>query len=230
MFNINKYVTKPIYLALLISIISACGSDNNYRIVLGTTNVLIQLTELQYQLPFTVQVTDTSGNAAPNASVRISLKNLQYFKGGYVGIDTNADTINDKWAGSYTVICDAEDANNNGTIDTGEDINGNGRLDPTNPATISAHPSETPTIDASTSTITTDDSGFGYFVLTYPKSEALWVRLQLTATALSSDAINAEIYEFTLPVLASDISDINISPPGGTASRYGSSVNCTDAL
>ena len=199
-----------------------CGStEDASRIVLGTGNSISELNELQYQLPFNVQVTDNDGNPAENTVVTIKLRNLQYNKGSY-------QATADGWNPVYSATCDAEDVNNNGVLEAGEDINGNGRLDPTNPATISAHPNETPTFDPITGTIITDENGFGYFSITYPQSEALWVRVRLTASAEVSGTEATEVFEHTLFVLVDDLADTSVSPPGGRESKYGVADNCSD--
>ena len=214
---------KKILIAFLCLIMMACGSSEEEasRIVLGTGNSISELNELQYQLPFNVQVTDNDGNPAEGTEVSIKLRSVQYHKGSYqVG--------GDGWVPVYSVSCDAEDVNNNGVLEAGEDINNNGRLDPTNPATISAHPDETPTYNPLTGNIVTDENGFGYFSITYPQSEAVWVTVRLTATAAVSGTEATEVFEHTLFVLESDVSNTSISPPGGVESKYGVAALCTD--
>lgn len=203
--------------------LNACGTDEGgaSRIVLGTGNVIEEFNDLQYRLPFNVQVTDNDANPAANTKVTVSVKSVQYFKGQYVA-------GSESWGAVYSATCAAEDTNNNGVLDAGEDINNNGRLEPTNPATITAHSTESPTYDPVTRSITTDENGFGYFALTYPQSEALWVTVQLTATAAVSGTENDEVFEHTLFVRVSDLDDISISPPGGTRSKYGVAGVCTD--
>ncbi len=226
-----KFCFKTCIFILSIFIIG-CGSDGEdaTRITLGTSNNLLIPNTLQYQAPFVVQVTDKDGNPAPNTAVTITLRPLQYFKGRYNAIDSDSDGTVDQWSPTYSTTCNAEDTNNNGVLETGEDINVNGLLEPTNPATITPHPTEIPTVISGTGKLTTDSSGFGYFVITYPNSEALWVNLRLTATAAVSGTESAETYDFTLSVSSDDVSDLTIDPPGGRNSRYGTSINCNDAL
>lgn len=228
----HHHFISSLFVCTLSFVLAACGSseEDASRITLGAADTLLTLNPLQYQQAFVVQVTDENMNPAPFTKVTITARTLQYFKGQYVPFDSDGDGTADRWAASYSAICSAEDSNNNGVLDAGEDINNNGFLEPTNPITISAHPSETPTIISGTGELVTDNSGFGYFVATYPKSEALWTRVRLTATADVSGTENTENYSFTLFVLVEDISDLLTSPPGGTRSRYGTSANCTDDL
>lgn len=227
-------IANPVKKAVLISFLAiltiSCGSDENiYRVVLGTTNILSKSSSgLQYQMPFVVQITNIEGTPASNVVVEFSVAPTKYHKGYYQATDLSnpADAIPDEWRGVYTASCDIEDVNINGRLDTGEDINGNGVLDPTNPATISAHPTLTPTINNISGFIQTDENGFGYFVMSYPPSEALWVDIKLTAIAAGNS--EPEIYQTTLPVLSTDIADLGISPPGGVIGKYGNANVCTD--
>ena len=196
---------------------------------MGTTNVLVSSAgDLQYQLPFTVQVTSTEGTPAPFVAVSFTARPTSYQKGYYQAIDTDVPTDGtpDEWQATYTATCNVEDSNYNGLIDSGEDINGNYVLDPTNPATVSSHPTLTPTIENIDGRLVTDEDGFGYFVLTYPPSEAYWVSIRLIATAPNNS--QREIYDLTLPALDADLSNIDISPPGGINGKYGAASVCTD--
>ena len=59
-----KYILKiSVITSLLLSLV-ACGESDvgASRIVLGTGNTVFELNELQYQLPFNVQVTEVDGN------------------------------------------------------------------------------------------------------------------------------------------------------------------------
>jgi len=206
---------------IIVSIVTACGSDENEvgRVVVGRSNVLFSLNELQYQDPYVVQVSDVDGNAIANVSVTVSLKNISYNKGTYQRTESG-------WTGFITATCSAEDINNNGFIEPGEDINNNARLDPTNAATITAHPELEPTFQAGTNSIVTDESGFGYFSITYPKSESLWSRIEVKVNASIKGTEQDAFFTQTLLVLDEDISDETIDPPGGVVSSYGQSADC----
>ena len=212
-----KKIYLPFILLTLLGL-QACGSEDEgaTRIVIGTASVIHELTDTQYQKPYVVQVTDIDGNASPNTRVTITMKNLAYALGFYT---PGADS----WVilpANYAV-CAAEDINNNGVLDAGEDKNLNGVLDPTNAASISAHPDETPTLEAGFNSVITDESGFAYFALTYPKSEANWNIVEITASAKVTGSENTAKLAVTLPVLITDLEDITIDPPGGEESTYG---------
>ena len=214
---------KLICIVLPLLIVTACGSNEDAaRIVIGSSNTITELNSLQYQSSYVVQVTDTDGSSAPSTRVKISLKSILYNKGQY-------QTTGSGWVAIIAIECAVEDVNNNGVLDAGEDINGNGRLDPTNAATIGAHPSLQPTVTPGTNSIVTDESGFGYFSLIYPKSEANWTGLEIAVTAKVSGTEKAAVIAETLPVLLVDVSDETVAPPGGVESTYGVASICSDA-
>lgn len=227
--TINKLVT----LVFITCMVSACSEDTtNSRIVIGNGFNTFVLNELQYQNPFVVQVTKPDGGPAAGARVNLSLRPVSYRKGFYeaTDIDVPMDGIPDEWQLNIQATCPSEDTNQNGILDTGEDGgtngNGNGVLDPANSATISEHPSEKPTITPGTNQLVTDSTGFGYFSLTYPKSEGSWSTVLLTATLEGGGPGNTQSDTINLPVIIADIDDPNVSPPGGTIGAYGSSNNC----
>ena len=218
----RHYLLLPLYLTASL-LLTSCGNDEEAtRIVLGRTNLLHVLNELQYQDPFVVQTTDRNGNAVPYQQLKLSIRNVSYIKGYYQA------NVDDEWEANQRVECAAEDANNNGVLDAGEDFNGNGTLEPTNPATIGIHPELVPTVDVSTGELVTDDQGFGYFTITYPKSEAKWVRVIVSAKTDVTGTENTATYGTVLSVLDDDLSDISIAPPGGGPSPYGIEADCSN--
>lgn len=235
--NIGSKIMKTLLILKIVSLtlsplfLLACDSQNSNgnRVSLGTSNTLFTLEELQYQEQFVVQVTNAEGDPSANISVNFKLKPLSFNKGFYVptDIDSPPDGTNDRWEPSVSVTCNTEDANNNGTLDTGEDINSNGTLEPAIPA-ITSHPDQTPTILPGTSSLITDENGFGYLAVTYPKSESSWVRTQLSAEAQDGLAGNTGTYSWTLRHLIVDISDLTIDPPGGVNSPYGTVADCAN--
>jgi hypothetical protein len=226
-----SYILKIFALAITLTLLFACDSQNlsGSRVSIGTTNTIYDLAGLQYQQQFVVQVTNRVGDPSPNIYVDFKLQPLSYNKGVYIQVDTDIppDGTVDSWVPSISITCNSEDANNNGALDGGEDLNANGRLDPAVPA-ISQHPDKTPTILAGTASLITDENGFGYLAVTYPKSEASWVRLQLTAEAQDGLDGNVATYTWTLPRQVSDFSDLSIDPPGGVNSPYGTNADCTN--
>lgn len=215
------------------------------HIQLGTANEVSSIQGLQYQKAFVVQVTDIDGNPVSAANVRIKVIPVSYVKGEYVWLDDNlilTTSLTDaqRWGlyldldgvfpdnTSYTV-CSAEDINNNAILDSGEDTNGNGVLDPSNPATLTAHATALPTLDPINNRISTDDSGFGYFSITYPESVASWASVRVIATTNVSGTESTQTLDVTLSPPIDDLTSVETAPPGGSQySPYGIASVCTD--
>jgi len=226
----HKLAALCLLLPLLAGLLACGGEETASRLVVGPAKDLLVPNDLQYQQGFVVQVTDNEGNPAPATIVSVEMVPVRYFKGQYQGFDSSGDGEADEWRLNYSASCEAEDANHNGVLDAGEDINANGTLQPTNPATLAPHPSESPTFTPGTEQIITDDSGFGFFSVTYPASQAVWSRMRITVSANVQGTEDREQYEFTLFVAEADISNFPAAPPGGTDSPYGTAASCSSAL
>ncbi len=221
---------KTLALVLIMACCSSCDStDNGSRVSIGVSSSLYELGSLQYQEEFAVQVSTPDGAPSANSIVTIKLTPITYNKGRYDQVDTTEppDGTPDTWSPVVAVTCDSEDTNRNGALDAGEDINANGVLDPDVP-TLTEHPDKTPTITAGSNVLVTDDNGFGYFAITYPKSEGAWSSVQVTAEASDGLPGNVAIYKLNLGVLAKDLEDLTIAPPSGGPSPYGTAANCAD--
>ena len=221
-----KLLKKITPLLLLSVFLFACDSEEDAsRIVIGDSNIIHDLNELQYQWPFVIQVSDIDGNPAPFTPVTLTVKTIYYGVGEYYetsdGWEVNFDPDEHTPPNPLSVYCRAEDLNNNAVLDTGEDKNGTGILEPTNSSTLAAHPDLIPTLVAGSNVLTTDEFGFGYFSLTYPKSEGNWSSFKITAEANVSGTENTATLEGPLPVSLQDVSDVEILPPGGRVSAYG---------
>jgi hypothetical protein len=217
-------------LVFILGCCSGCDSDDDgNRILIGNANSMFELGELQYQEQFAVQVSDSNGAPSPNALVTLKLTPLTYNKGQYVptDIDTPPDGTLDLWEAIVSAVCASEDTNGNGALDAWEDVNGNGFLDPDVP-TLTEHPQNIPTISPGSNVIITDDNGFGYFAITYPKSEGAWSSVLVTADVSDGLPGNTATYKLDLRVLIKDISDLTIDPPSGGPSPYGTAASCAD--
>jgi len=197
-------------------------------IVIGDSNIIHDLNELQYPLPFVIQVSDIDGKPAPYTRVTLTVKTIFYGVWAYFatsdGWAVNFDPALHTAPNPLSVYCRAEDLNNNADLDAGEDVNGSGILEPTNSSTLAAHPDLLPTLVAGSNILITDEFGFGYFSLTYPKSEGTWSSFKITAEATVSGTENKATLEGRLHVSREDLSDTTILPPGGIDSSYGLTV------
>ena len=224
------FVIRTLLIPIYVIAISSCDSDDSStsRVSIGRGDTIIALTEQQYQKPVVLQLTTEDGAPQPNTSVIIKLKTLEYRKGFFSFTnDVDNDQSADQWEINTAAVCAKEDANENNILDAGEDINMNGIPEPKSP-TVTQHPTDSPTLTAGTSTLITDDNGFGYFTITYPKSEAHWVKVELTVTAQDGLPENVGKDTFWLPILIADISDPTNDPPGGITGPYGTAIACTD--
>lgn len=225
-------------LVSLLALVTSCASteENTPPLVLSVSNIISPATtDTDYQLPFLVQLKNEDGSALANTQVDVSLQYLKYHKGTYIEYDCDGDGDNDCWAitsgvnGSLTAICPAEDSNNNGQLDDGEDKNLNSKLEPNTSVVIAAHPTETPTLD--NGSLTTDNTGSVYFILSYPQAETGWSQLRVTASANVGGSVAARSYDFVLPAFTADLTDLSVLPPGGDReSLYGIRPSCTDPL
>lgn len=221
---------KSLALALILPCCVSCDSeDDGNRVQIGVSATLFELGTLQYQEEFAVQVSDPDGAPSPNTVVTIKLTPVTYNKGQYVPIDITSppDGTVDRWGASVSAVCASEDTNGNGALDAGEDVNGNGVLDPDVP-TLTTHPDKTPTITPGSNLLITDSNGFGYFAITYPKSEGAWSSVLVTAEVSDGLPGNIATYELNLGVLVKDLEDLTVAPPSGGPSPYGTAANCSD--
>ncbi|MGD8568235.1 MAG: Ig-like domain-containing protein, partial [Gammaproteobacteria bacterium] len=182
-------------------------AQNELFIVLGTANK-IGGTELLYQYPYTVLVTDSGGNAVANTDVVLTLEPELYDTGWLVWND-----VVSTWFQNVVSTCPNEDINRDGVLDTGEDTNSNTILDPRNVATVPV-------------SVTTDDSGFAQFTIDYAKQFALWVNVTLTATAGVSGTESSSIVNFWLPASVDDMTD-EANPPS-YRSAFGATSACDE--
>ncbi len=210
------------------------------RITLGTSNRLIDADQEHYQLPYDVLVSDSVGNSVPNATVNLTVQSIAYQKGLWVACNTTqgatlpgcqtasppawtqdpvvpasdphyngpTQTNNPLFQGSFG--CLTEDPDNTGTYSPTLDYNGNGVLDPGMVASVPA-------------TVQLDSTGSGQFAVTYPKDHADWVEALLKA----SIDTNTSHAVFVLPMLAADVSNAAVPPPGQT-SPYGTASSCAN--
>ncbi|HJV53257.1 MAG TPA: Ig-like group 1 domain-containing protein [Noviherbaspirillum sp.] len=180
-------------------------SKKSLFISAGTGNKLEVPDDTTYRQNYTVFVTDASGNPVPGVAITASLWPTGYAKGTYLYDDVTAKA----WVQDIVDVCANEDKDNrNGILDAGEDFNGNGILDPGIPASITA-------------SATTDSSGTAQLSVLYPRNRAQWLEVQLTIRGSVSGT--ESIYQsapYFLPVLSTDVTDKNVSPPGAT-SPYG---------
>ncbi|MEW6993191.1 Ig-like domain-containing protein [Colwelliaceae bacterium MEBiC 14330] len=193
-------------------------SERELFISLGTGNELEELGTSDYIKEYSVFVTDAESNAVANVNLTISALPHKYYKGYWfplfdgdefirwvtrgadglevsVGLTPPATTLN-----LPPKECDNEDVNFDGILDVGEDFNGDLMLTPGNK--VSAQ-----------STVTTDADGRAVIRIIYAQSYAEWLDIRLIASTKVTGSESSTQTIFTLPVLASDVNNEDITPP-----------------
>jgi hypothetical protein len=195
----------------------------------GTGNTMSEPNDAQYSVPFVLQATDADGNGVAGITVQLSILSVTYLKGVWV-----ADLLNDLWYTQSTTPtpCADEDVNHNGVLDAGEDFNASGQIEAGNIALVAP------------GSATTDDNGSVTFEVLYPQVYGLWLQVRLEAKTDVQGTEFSEGTTFVLPVIASDVDSLDVSPPGVLAppdpanglptttlvSPFGYSDSCSDTI
>ena len=179
-------------------------------VTLGTGNSIEEPDTVTYRDPYAVYVTDAAGGAVANANISLSIIPTRYFKGTYVWNGT-------AYVPNYTVAngCTNEDIDENGQFTAAEDSNTNGTLEPGNVVTVDQ------------STVTTGSDGFATFKVAYAQQYANWIEVRLEARVSVGGTESLDTAIFTLPVLAADVTEEGVAPPG-SPSPYGTAATCAD--
>jgi hypothetical protein len=195
-------------------------ADRELFITLGTGNQMEEPTVTTYNKQFSVFVTDVDSTPVENIELTVSAIPSNYYKGEWIkyydlagtfvawgtavqtGLDVNGRPIYSDDPRS----CLNEDKNTDGILDIGEDEiadgngNGDGMLTPGN-------------VVAALGNITTDENGQAVIDIRYPHSHGSWVDINLIVTAKVKGTESVSQTTFTLPTLADDILDEDITPP-----------------
>jgi hypothetical protein len=189
---------------------------------LGTGNEIFETTPTNYEMPFKVIVTDANSNPIAGVRVELNLTPRQFAKGSYIRNPALPEPF-DSWVPAISVVCMNEDLltgeitkDRNGILDPGEDLNVNGELEPGNVATVPAF-------------VTTGENGIAEFRIDYPQDHANWVEVELEARTPVAGSESSARTTFILPVLNTDVTNEDRTPPGFT-SPFGVSPFCTDDL
>ena len=177
-------------------------------VVIGQSSIVASInSDTAYQLPMSVLVVDSNGNAVSGATVSLSAWPANYAQGYWV-YDPVTDLCYSSREGTYK----NEDANRNlildnyipalcGTPYNGEDINGDCKLTPSNSSGGSVP-----------DTVTTDASGVAEFDLIYLKSSAGWINTEIRASTLVQGTETQATSIFWLPRIASEGCSLPDSP------------------
>ena len=188
-------------------------------------NTIANLDETTYSKPFSIYVTDATGNPVGNQQVTVSVIPDSYMKGWLSSQPTG-------WrysSGSPTFFCRNTDINRNGIYDPSvfEDANGNGVWDtvelretsPLKPGNV---------VVATPGLLTTDSSGRASFAFQYGEQYAWWVSVDLTAKALVAGTESRTTHTLLLDMSADDANNVSTSP-ANRVSPFGTGFSSTGA-
>ena len=183
---------------------------------LGTGNTISAYSSTQYEMPFTVQAVDAAGNGLSGVTVTFTLQSVAYAEGLYSNASgswvqeiTAGGTLSTPSGGSPTCPAPTAVTETNGVITA----SGGTTIIPGNVASTDV------------SSATTNSTGTASVNIIYPKSDALWVAVALTASATVQGSQNSTTSVFWLPVLASDLATATVSPPN-QFSPFGDKATC----
>lgn len=142
-----------------------------------------------YQLPMSVLVADTNGNAMSGTEVSLKLWPSQYATGSAFCTHT----------GEFP----NEDTNKNLIMGPGEDLDGDGQLTPPSSAAGSVP-----------ATVTTDENGVADFNLVYLKASACWIEVEISASTLVLGTETQSKTTFWLSWMVSEAPNLPPSPYG----------------
>ncbi|MBU2869379.1 hypothetical protein [Colwellia sp. E2M01] len=210
-------------------------AERELFIALGTGNELEELDASSYVKEYTVIVSDANSNPVEGVEVTLSALPEQYRKGFWVPLydgdefivwsaqgadkleslmvdllptkecdneDINFDGFLElgEDINSNRILDDGEDINFDGILDVGEDFNGDALLTPGNKASVPG-------------SVTTDSDGRAIVRIVYAQSYGQWLDIKLVASSKVNGTESSTEAIFTLPVLASDVNNEDISPP-----------------
>lgn len=174
-------------------------------ITLGDNNKLEKgNADLTYIKKFDVAVSDSAGNAVPNAQISASVDLRVYRKA------TGIAVVNDAIGYTSTpVLCKNEDVNRNGLLDAGEDVNGNGTLEPRKADVIISYVNGRVTGANGRTTVQVE----------YPQNVAYWIEyaVKVTTTVAGSEGSVEKLY--LTEALKEDVENGSfLRPPYGSQS------------
>jgi len=230
--------------------VSLTVAQREVDINIGTGDEVFLPVPSLYAMEWAIIVTDTVGNPVANTPVQVSVRSARYHKGQFV-LSPPPPADPDVWAVSYSETdgalpdgtgCLDEDVDRDGFLSVEEDDaaagtgrgNGNGTMEAGNRATvvgIAASAADTACGDnaivggTAVANVTTNSGGFARVCVVYPRSDNLWVDVELAAqlSVFGSEFRQSQV--FTLPALAADLNDTD-SSPAGQFSPFGQATSC----
>jgi hypothetical protein len=194
-------VTNPsLSAATAINIGGTAGS-----IVIGqSTKIAVFANDTMYELPMSVVVADSTGNAMPSTAVNLSLWPVAWNNSS-----APCSSVGGFWIKN-------EDVNENLFLDSGED---GARISYPDGGALGAGTADgllTPVNSAAGTVpakVTTDSKGVATFSLTYPKSSAIWTAVRLRAKTIVQGTESLAELIFQLSALEGDVTTCRLVNP-----------------
>jgi hypothetical protein len=180
------------------------------------TNATILVGTLTYTKQFNVSVVDSSGAAKPDVNIVASVDLPVYRKGQYA-VGANGWFKTGALPSGDEVICQNEDTNRNGVLESGEDINGNGALEP-----------RKADVRVSLLSNKTDAKGSAILEVTYDQDHGSWVDAVITVSASGISGTEGRAVYVLSPVPV-DVTQVRNTgaTPAFFRSPYGVTASCT---
>ncbi len=180
-------------------------------LTIGLGNDITNVDSTTYSKPFSVYLTDATGNAVGSQPVTVSVIPTSYQKGSLVW-----DDVIKLWVfapGSPTISCPNTDTNFNGIVDAGAPFNEVGPLRPGN------------VVVATPSVATTDAAGRALFSLQYGEQYAPWVTVNIVARTTVSGTESVRTSAYDLGGSGEDFNKKEVAP-AGAVSPFGTNASC----
>lgn len=176
-------------------------------ITIGLGNDITNVDSTTYSKPFSVYLTDATGNPVGSQPVTVSVRPTSYQKGWLVW-----DDVIKLWVfapGSPTAICPNTDTNSNGIVDGLE-------VGPLRPGNV---------VVATPSVATTDAAGRALFSLQYGEQYAPWVTVNIVARTTVSGTESVRTSAYDLGGSGEDFNKKEVAP-AGAVSPFGTNASC----
>lgn len=205
-----------------------------FDFIIGTGNDIFSPTTATHAQEWNIIVTDSVGNSVENTPIQVSLRSL-FYKKGFLFADTTAGQWVFDISNRPPIACPDEDVNRNGILEMPEDLNGSGQMEAGNVATVAPVLPTAPADDPCTSAgaggteveVLTNSQGIARVCVIWPQNFSWWVDAQIEALSTVAGSESSQAQTFTLSALATDIQNINASPPNQT-SPFGTTQDCGD--
>ena len=204
----NTTVTDTVFLTV---------GNRAFDISVGTGNVIESPDTSSYLKRFSVFVSDSAGQPVSDVALTASATPVKYVANGvYMKGYWVWNELLGLWEQQVTAVCDNEDVNGNGILDTApfdEDYNQDGFLTPGIVGTISV-----------SGTGVTDENGQAELEYRYPRNYGFWYEAVITVFGQSNGSEASADHYYTLGIPAADLTVDGASPPN---SPFGITSDCS---